>query len=74
MEYPHRSADNFSTIRQNIFKIIVLEITQRDLSLDTVKSKFGSEVAKIEENGVQVYGLYGNYRIYTHTVYMYGVY
>ena len=75
LEYPHRNAQNFSRKHiRNTFKIIVLETTWRDLFLDTLKSKFGSEVAKTEENGLQVYGLYGNYRIYTYTVHIYGVY
>ena len=74
LEYPFRNAHNSSTKRRNTFKIKVLESNRRDLSIDTLKSQFGSEVAEIPKNGLHVYGLYGKGRIYTYTLYIYGVY
>ena len=69
LEYPHRNPHNFSTKRWNTFKIVVLESNRRDLSIDTSNYKFGSEVAKIEENGLREYVAYGKIAVYICTAY-----
>ena len=74
LEFRHQSAYYFRTKYRNTSSGIFSEIAWRDLSIEILKSWFGSEVAKIEENGLQVYDVYGFFRIYTYIVYIYGVY
>ena len=47
---------NFSTKRRNTFKILISASNRPDFSIDTLKSQFELEVAKIEENSLEVYG------------------
>ena len=76
LEFRHRSAYNFRKKYRNTSTGMLVESGWQELSVETLKSWFESEVEKIEENGLQVYDVYGNFRINTHTsqpsyVYMY---